>query len=64
VLTRLVVTIVVEIIATNSDGLFSWRYAATMPVTLFLGIGLAPILMWVVVPLLVLWFVRPQIGKS
>jgi hypothetical protein len=59
----LVVTIVVEIIATRSDGIFSWRYAAAMPVTPFLGIGFAPILMWWVVPLLVLWFVRRQIGR-
>jgi uncharacterized membrane protein len=64
VLIGLAVTIVVEIIATRSDGIFSWRYAAAMPVTPFLGIGFAPILMWLVVPLLVLWFVRRQIGKS
>jgi hypothetical protein len=64
VLIGLAVTIVVEIIATRSDGMFSWRYAAAMPVTPFLGIGFAPILMWLVVPLLVLWFVRRQIGKS
>jgi len=35
-----------------------------MPVTPFPGIGFAPILMWLVVPLLVLWIVRRQIGKS
>ena len=64
VLIGLAVMLVVEIVATRSNGIFSWRYAATMPVTPFLGIGFAPILMWLVVPLLVLWFVRRQIGKD
>jgi hypothetical protein len=63
VLIGLAVTIAIEIMATRSDGLFSWRYAPTMPVTPLLGVGLAPLLMWLVVPLLVLWFVRRQIGQ-
>ena len=64
VLIGLAVTSAIEIIATRSDGAFSWRYAAAMPVTPVFGIGLAPIVMWLVVPLLVLWFVRRQIGQS
>lgn len=63
ILIGLAVTIAVEAVATRSDGIFSWRYAASMPVTPWLGIGLAPLLMWLVVPLLVLWFVRRQIGR-
>ncbi len=59
----LAVTIAVEVIATRTAGVLSWRYAASMPVTPWLGIGLAPLLMWLVVPLLVLWFVRRQIGQ-
>lgn len=58
----LAITIAVEIVATRSDGSFSWRYAPAMPVTPLLGIGLAPLLMWLVVPLLVLFFMRRQIG--
>jgi len=58
----LMVTIAVEIVATRSNGPFSWRYAPAMPVTPLFGIGLLPLLMWVVVPLLVLWFVRRQIA--
>ena len=58
----LVVTIAVEIVATRSNGLFSWRYAPAMPVTPLFGVGFVPLLMWVVVPLLVLWFVRRQIA--
>ena len=59
----LAVTIAVEAIATRSAGVLSWRYAASMPVTPWLGIGLAPLLMWLVVPLLVLWFVGRQVGQ-
>ncbi len=64
VLIGLAITTGVEIVATRSDGAFSWRYAPPMPVTPLLGIGLAPLLMWLVVPLLVLWFVRRQIGSA
>lgn len=60
----LAVTIAVEIIATRSDAAFSWRYVPTMPVTPVFGVGLVPLLMWLVVPLLVLWFVRRQIAGS
>ena len=62
VLIGLAITIAVEIVATRSDGAFSWRYTEAMLVTPMLGIGLAPLLMWLVVPLLVLWFVGRQIG--
>lgn len=62
VLIGLALTIAIEIIATRSDGLFGWRYTPAMPVTPLLGIGLAPILMWLMVPVAVLWFVRRQIG--
>ena len=64
VLIGLAVTVAVEVFATRSNSIFSWRYAAAMPVTPFLGIGFAPILMWLIVPLLVLWFVRRQIRAS
>jgi hypothetical protein len=64
VLIGLAITIGVEIVATRSDGAFSWRYSPAMPITPLLGIGLAPLLMWLVVPLLVLWFVRRQIGPA
>ena len=64
VLIGLVITIAIEIIATRANGIFSWRYAPAMPVTPFLGIGLAPMLVWQVVPILVLWSVRRQIGPA
>lgn len=58
----LIVTIAVEIIATRASGPLSWRYTTAMPVTPWLHVGIAPLLMWVIVPLLVLWFVKRQIG--
>ena len=64
VVVGLAITIAVEIVATRTDGAFSWRYTPAMPVTPLLGIGLAPLMMWLVVPLLVLWFVRRQIGST
>ncbi len=64
VVVGLAITIAVEIVATRTDGAFSWRYTSAMPVTPLLGIGLAPLMMWLVVPLLVLWFVRRQIGST
>jgi hypothetical protein len=60
----LVISIGVEIMATRSDGMLSWRYAPAMPVTPVFGVGLVPLLMWIVVPLLVLWFARRQIAGS
>ena len=64
ILIGLAVTIAIEIIATRADGILSRRYAPAMPVTPWLGVGLAPLLMWLVVPLLVFWFVSRQIGLA
>ncbi|MBC7522083.1 MAG: hypothetical protein H7268_13445 [Sandarakinorhabdus sp.] len=41
----LVVTSAVEIMATCSDGLFSWRYLPAMPATPLFSVGLVPLLM-------------------
>ena len=38
-----------------------WTYSELMPLVPPFGTGLSPLLQWVVVPLLVLWFVRRQI---
>lgn len=57
---RLIATIIVEVVATRSDGTFSWRYAPTMAVT---PGGLMRILMWLIVPFSVLWVVHRQVGQ-
>ncbi len=55
----IVVTIVFEALAT---GMFQrWAYANTMPRLPLLGTGLLPLLQWLALPPLVLWFVRRQI---
>ena len=58
--TGLVITIIIEHFALRSD--WGWRYSDLMP-TVF-GIGLAPIAMWVVVPLLALKFTGKLVSTS
>lgn len=53
------VTIVVERLATGPLG--RWAYAEPMPVVPVLQVGLAPLLQWIVLPPLVVWFVRRQL---
>lgn len=48
--TGLVITLVVEYFATSAA--WGWRYSAKMPT--LLGIGMVPIVMWTVVPLVAL----------
>lgn len=38
----------------------SWAYAANMPVVPLLGIGLSPILQWIVIPIVSFMWVRTQ----
>lgn len=54
----LAVTLVLELIATRLDlPIWTWRYAAAMPVLPLLGVGVAPLAQWLVVPLATLWCV-------
>ena len=39
-----------------------WAYSEAMPRLPIIGTGLLPLLQWLVIPPLVLWFVRRQIG--
>ncbi|MDN3519827.1 hypothetical protein QWY84_19670 [Aquisalimonas lutea] len=39
-----------------------WAYASRMPVVPVIGTGLSPLLQWIVLPPLVVWLVRRQIG--
>jgi hypothetical protein len=54
----LAATLSIEHIATNAP--WGWRYSPLMPVEPLLGIALEPVLMWVALPLLLLWFVKRQ----
>jgi hypothetical protein len=54
------ITIIVEALATGVLG--RWAYNDAMPRLPLLGTGLLPLLQWLALPPLVLWFVRRQIG--
>ena len=57
-----VVTILFEALAT---GMFQrWAYSDAMPRLPFIGTGLLPLLQWLAIPLVVLWFVRRQISPG
>jgi len=56
----LVATVILEILATGI--LERWAYSDAMPRLPMLGTGLLPLLQWLALPPLVLWFVRRQIG--
>ncbi len=53
------ITLVLERLATGPLG--RWEYAEAMPVLPLLGVGLTPVLQWVLLPPLVAWFVRRQL---
>lgn len=53
------ITVAFEWLATEVLG--RWDYADTMPTLPLLGTGLAPILQWIILPPLIVWFVRRQL---
>jgi hypothetical protein len=50
------ITIVLEWLST--EVLDRWTYGEAMPVVPILGTGLLPLLQWLIIPPLVVWFVR------
>ena len=58
----LVATIAFETLSTGS--LERWAYSDAMPRLPVLGTGLLPVIQWLVIPPLVLWFARRQIGAE
>ncbi len=56
------ITVLLERLATVSDNPeWGWRYAERMPIVPGLEIGLTPFLQWIVLPLLLVWFVKRQL---
>ena len=53
------ITVVLEIVFTRVW--HRWSYSDLMPVVPVLGVGLSPILQWVVLPPVIVWFVRRQL---
>jgi hypothetical protein len=54
-----VITVVAEWVA--ADMLGWWAYADRMPTVPLLGTGLLPLLQWMILPPLVVWFVQRQL---
>ncbi|MDZ4134609.1 MAG: hypothetical protein U1D06_03305 [Paracoccaceae bacterium] len=52
----LAITIGIEFFSTEIIG--RWNYGASMPRLPLIGTGIAPLLQWIVVPMLVLWYMR------
>ena len=55
----IIATALFESVATGPAG--RWAYTTTMPRLPLIGTGLLPLLQWLVIPPLVLWFARRQI---
>lgn len=56
----IVITVVFEALATGPLGM--WAYAKSMPTIPFFGTGLLPLLMWILIPPLMIWFVKRQLS--
>ncbi len=54
-----VITIILEALATGP--LERWTYTSSMPTLPVLGTGILPLLQWILLPLLTIWFVRRQL---
>ena len=62
VATGVSITAIIEWLATRGYWIANWSYLPTMPLVPGTRIGLAPLLQWVVLPLLTVWFVRRQLA--
>ena len=59
------ITVPLERLALASENpAWGWRYAETMPVVPVIGIGVTPVLQWVVLPLVLIWFVKRQLAGA
>lgn len=59
------ITVLLERLAiVSGNPNWGWRYAEAMPIVPALGIGLTPFLQWLILPLLLVWFVKRQIAGS
>lgn len=56
IITALIGTIILELLATGP--LERWTYADSMPIMPLLGVGLAPLLQWLLLPPLIMWLTR------
>ncbi|AFZ38378.1 hypothetical protein Sta7437_4955 (plasmid) [Stanieria cyanosphaera PCC 7437] len=62
ILVGIVITIIFEALATGI--LNRWQYEDIMPTLPFLGTGLSPVLQWLIIPPLIVWFVSRQLSST
>ena len=55
------ITVVIELLALNGAWVTRWTYSALMPVIPGVGVGLIPVLQWIVLPPLVVALVARQL---
>jgi len=60
ILVGVVITVIFEALATGP--LDRWTYAESMPTMPFLGTGLVPLSMWLLMPPLTIWLVKRQLS--
>ena len=60
--TGLAITVALEFYSTEIAE--RWAYGASMPRLPVIGTGIAPVIQWIVVPLLVLWYMRRLSAKA
>ena len=58
------ITVVIEWLALRGRWLDGWGYSSLMPVVPGLGIGLSPLVQWLVLPPLAVWFVRRRLAAA
>ncbi len=58
------ITVVIEQLALRGLWFEGWGYSSLMPVVPGLGVGLSPLLQWLVLPPLAAWFVRRQLAAA
>lgn len=61
ILIGVVITVIFEALATGPLNI--WEYAAFMPTVPFLNTGLLPLLQWVLLPPIIIWFVKRQLNN-
>lgn len=54
------ITVAIEWLVQQGLWIDDWRYSALMPVLPGIGVGLSPLLQWILLPPLTAWFVRRQ----
>lgn len=54
------ITAMIESLATRGHWAQTWAYSSAMPVIPGIGVGLSPLLQWLIVPPVALWFTRRQ----